>query len=102
VRWSVVVDWWHGRGGRNLAHLHVVVYTRRGCHLCDVAWQQLEKRRKRYRFTMAAVDIDADPALVRRFDAQVPVVEINGDVRFWGRINDVLLDRLLEGESRRR
>jgi hypothetical protein len=41
------------------------------------------------------VDIDADPALRERFTECVPVVEIDGRERFRGRVEPVLLRRLL-------
>ena len=56
-------------------------------------------RRKRYlRSTTcrcARVDIDADPELRQKYDQCVPVVVIDGQERFRGRINEVLLRRLL-------
>ena len=42
------------------------------------------------------IDIDADPALRSRFSTCIPVVEIDGKLRFRGRINEVLLRRLIE------
>lgn len=44
---------------------------------------------------MTTVDIDQDPRLRERFDQCVPVVEIDGKIRFRGKVNPVLLDRLL-------
>jgi hypothetical protein len=41
------------------------------------------------------VDIDADPELQSQFDHCVPVVAIDGKVRFRGRVNPTLLKRLL-------
>ena len=46
------------------------------------------------------VDIDADPDLRARYDTTVPVVAIDGKVRFKGVVNRVLLERLLWAESR--
>jgi hypothetical protein len=47
------------------------------------------------------VDIDQDPELVERFTTCVPVVEIDGRIRFRGRVNAVLLHRLLQADSDR-
>ena len=41
------------------------------------------------------VDIDADPKLRARYDACVPVVVIDGRERFRGRVDELLLRRLL-------
>jgi glutaredoxin len=69
----------------------VVLYTRQGCHLCDDAEQLLVK----YGLRPRLVDIDLDAALRERFDTCVPVVEIDNRIRFRGRIDEVLLRRLL-------
>ena len=70
----------------------VVLYTREGCHLCEDALQLLQK----YRLQPKIVDIDREGGPVReRYDACVPVVMVDGKERFRGRINEVLLRRLL-------
>jgi glutaredoxin len=69
----------------------VVLYTRAGCHLCEEAEQMLAE----HGFRPTIVDIDAGLALRERFDTCVPVVEIDGKIRFRGRVNAVLLRRIL-------
>jgi glutaredoxin len=69
----------------------VVLYTRRGCHLCDDA----EAALARHGLSHVLVDIDADAELQQRYTNCVPVVEIDGKERFRGRVNEVLLRRLL-------
>jgi glutaredoxin len=71
----------------------VVLYTRNGCHLCDDALALLERNG----LTPREVDIDADPELRAAYNECVPVVEINGRVRFRGRVDERLLRRLLDG-----
>ncbi len=73
----------------------VVFYTRQGCHLCDDALALL----KRHGLAPREVDIDADPELRAKFDVCVPVVEIDGRVRFRGRVDERLLRRLLAGRE---
>ncbi|MBA4015964.1 MAG: NrdH-redoxin [Pirellula sp.] len=70
---------------------NVVLYTRNGCHLCDDAAQVLHA----HGLTPQLVDIDADPALRDAHHEWVPVIEIDGVVRFRGRIEPILLRRLL-------
>jgi len=41
------------------------------------------------------IDIDQDSALRERFDTCVPVVEIDGTIRFRGRVDAVLLRRIV-------
>jgi glutaredoxin len=69
----------------------VVIYTRRGCHLCEEAEAMLLRLGLRPRL----VDIDADPSLRERYSDCVPVVEIDGRERFRGRVNEVLLRRIV-------
>ncbi len=71
----------------------VVLYTRRGCHLCEEARELLLA----HQILPTVVDVDGDPHLRERFGTLVPVVEIDGRVRFRGRIEPVLLRRLLHG-----
>jgi hypothetical protein len=83
-----------GKAGRH----RVVLYTRAGCHLCDEARDTLAAQQGRIA-SLTEVDIDGDPSLVERFSTCVPVVEIDGKVRFRGRVNRILLRRLFEAES---
>jgi glutaredoxin len=46
------------------------------------------------------IDIDADPELIRRYGACVPVVAIDGKERFRGSVSPVLLKRLLQSHGR--
>jgi glutaredoxin len=75
--------------------MNVVMYTRAGCHLCDDAQRVLEE----HGLELAVVDIDAVPALRERFTECVPVVEIDGKIRFRGRVEPVLLRRLMSGRD---
>lgn len=68
-----------------------ILYTRQGCHLCDEAHDVLV----RHGLTPRPVDIDADPELASKYNECVPVVVIDGHERFRGRVNEVLLRRLL-------
>lgn len=96
--------WWRAwrqpRGQAGPAPAHVVMYTRRGCHLCEDAWQVLLQAARRHSCRLEAVDIDADPDLRAKYGHEVPVVAVNGRVHFRGRVNPVLLDRTLRAAAR--
>jgi glutaredoxin len=95
--WNWLKSWWR-RKERMTGD--IVMYTRQGCHLCEDAWELLEQARREYGFALRQVDIDEDPQLVRAYGECVPVVAVNGRVRFRGTVNRVLLRRLLEsGEA---
>jgi hypothetical protein len=46
------------------------------------------------------VDVDTDPELAAQYGTEVPVIAVNGKVRFRGAVNPVLLKRLLDAEKR--
>jgi hypothetical protein len=68
--------------------------------LCHTAEALLAKMRLTYPFQLSLVDIDKDAELVRLHNECVPVISVNGQIRFRGIINRVLLERLLQAESR--
>ena len=70
---------------------NAVLYTRKSCQLCDEAKEILEM----YGFSIHEIDIDKQTKLLEKYDTCVPVVEIDGKVRFRGTINEVLLVRLI-------
>jgi len=64
----------------------VTLYTRVGCHLCDVVKDTLDAALRQRAFELTIVDIDTDPALVALYDEEVPVVTINGRKAFKFRV----------------
>src|SRR5262245_50897900 len=90
------LTFWRRKRARTVPDWRVVMYTRAGCHLCDDAWGLLEAARRRYGFALTKVAVDPDPELAARYGLEVPVVEVNGRVRFHGTVNAVLLRRLFE------
>ena len=61
--------------------VEVVVYSRPGCHLCEVAIAQLVAMHgEGYRFELHEVDIESSDLLLRRHLEKIPVVEIDGIV----------------------
>lgn len=91
-------SWWHRRASVPLDHLHFMLYTRQGCHLCEHAYRQLQAAQRRNHFHLETVDVDTLPELAARYGSLVPVVVVNGKLRFRGSVNPVLLDRLLGAE----
>lgn len=78
------------------APVAVTVYTRRECCCCHTAIDLLETFRRKYNLVIELVDVDGDPALVEAHGLSVPVVAIDGKIRFKGVVNPVLLKRLLD------
>lgn len=88
------VAWRPTRPGRRFRSL--VVYSRANCHLCDEAVELLQSYLA-WLPMPREIDIDTNPELRQRFDVEIPVIEIDGKVRFKGRVSELLLRRLIEG-----
>jgi glutaredoxin len=76
--------------------LHLVVYTKPTCPLCDEAYEVLERWQQRYGYSLEARNIEESADLLREHGEWVPVVAVNGRVRFRGRVNEVLLRRIMD------
>ena len=66
----------------------VVVYSRKGCHLCEIVKETLNKLQNRGNFTWHEVDVDSDEQLRSQFTDEVPVVFIDGHKAFKYRMNE--------------
>ena len=86
--------WEPAEPGRRFNSL--VFYTRKNCGLCDEARDVLDAH-SRFLPSPVDVDVDDDPELVEKYGKCVPVVEIDGKVRFRGRVDVSLLRRLIAG-----
>jgi hypothetical protein len=76
------------------------LFTRKNCHLCDDAIAVLMGFQGALP-AIEVVDIDDSRELMRQFGESVPVVEINGKIRFRGAVNGQLLQRLIDAARRR-
>jgi glutaredoxin len=62
----------------------VQLYGRAGCHLCDEARAVVAEVTGELDTGFEEIDVDSDPALVRRYGDEVPVVCVDGaQVAFW-------------------
>ena len=66
----------------------VVLYTRKGCHLCEVVKESLVKLHRHGGFEWREVDVDSDVETRRLYNDEVPVVFINGRKDFKYRMNE--------------
>jgi len=77
----------------------VVVYSRKGCHLCDLVKETLRTVQNEADFRWREVDIDTDPELRRKYTDEVPVVFINGRKAFKYRMGGREFLRVLSGRE---
>jgi len=54
-----------------------IIYSRQGCHLCDVMKNELKSMELAQMGPITMVDIDKDPELAKRFNDLVPVLFVN-------------------------
>jgi glutaredoxin len=73
----------------------VVLYSRPGCHLCDVAREAIEAVRARLPFVFEEVDIERDEALELDYGIRIPVVSVDGEERFEVTVDPDELARLV-------
>jgi len=66
----------------------VVVYSRKGCHLCEIVKETLVKLQRRGGFSWSEIDVDSDDELRRQFTDEVPVVFIDGCKAFKYRMDE--------------
>jgi hypothetical protein len=95
TRQSITVPSWQPSiPGKRFQALTLMVSE--GCHLCEEAAAILAKYQT---WIPPAIerDIHSDPILTERFSTCVPVVMLDGKIRFRGRIQEILLQRLIEG-----
>ena len=56
----------------------VTLYTRPGCHLCEVVREQLEAVRREVDFHIEERNIDDDRSLREQYTDDIPVVAVDG------------------------
>jgi len=71
--------------------MELLLYTRRGCHLCEAVEELLVWQAPAARI----VDVAGDPALEAEFGLRVPVVVVDGRVVAEGRIDEATLTAVL-------
>ena len=60
----------------------VIVYTKEGCHLCERVIAQLEKMNSTHTLEISIQDITSDSNLFERYKEIIPVVSVDGEVKF--------------------
>lgn len=80
----------------------MVLYTRPGCHLCDVARETVLSLRSRLAFAFDEVDIEADEELELEYGIRIPVLEIDGEEAFEVTVDPIQLEEQLAGKERPR
>ncbi len=69
----------------------ILVYHRQGCHLCEQVVASLFQHQQQLGFDIEQIDIDSDPELVAKYNADVPVVVFNDEVIFYHFFDEIAL-----------
>lgn len=80
--------------------LRVVLYSKPGCHLCDVMKAEIKRAGRENRYVLSEVDILSDPELTERFSLSIPVLEIEGRIAFKGSLTADSFNRKLARSTR--
>ena len=70
--------------------IHVLIYSRHGCHLCEVAEKTAKELQSEYSYQLSVEFIDGDPELEKEYGEKVPVIVINGQPHDYWRIDRAL------------
>ncbi len=65
----------------------VTIYSRSGCHLCEVAHQALEGLQRQADFSITQILIDGNSELIEKYGEQVPVIHIDGKPHDYFRVD---------------
>ncbi len=84
--------------------IQVEVYSKPGCHLCEVVMGQLERLRSSHPFELREVNILDTPEHFARYKDEIPVVFIDGRKAFKYHLDEAdflrRLERIRERETR--
>jgi glutaredoxin len=75
--------------------VHLTIYSRPGCHLCDEMKTLVERVGRSERFSLEEVDISGDAELERQYGLEIPVLMVNGRKAAKYRIAEAALRRIL-------
>jgi hypothetical protein len=66
--------------------MHLILYHRADCHLCDEMRAVVEAVGRDVRFALEEVDVDGDATLAAAYGQEIPVLLVNGRKAFKYRV----------------
>lgn len=79
--------------------LNITIYSKKECHLCDIAKEELEDIRREFDFSLKEINIEKDTVAFEKFKHQIPVVEVDGKIISTGKVNGKKIKDLLKQKS---
>lgn len=77
----------------------VTLYTRNGCHLCDMAKNTLKELNLEFDFQLEEVDIEQSDVLIENYGLMIPVVKINGNEVTYGQVDKMFIYEALSRKN---
>ena len=74
---------------------NVTIYSRHGCHLCDVMKEEVSQIQKDLEFTIEIIYIDKNIELEEKYGEQVPVILIDGEIHDFFKLNEARFRKAL-------
>ena len=79
--------------------IKVTVFSRTGCHLCEVALSEINKFHGEFEFQVEEILIDGNPELEKKYGEEVPVILINDKQHDFFRIDPERFRNAMQKES---
>ncbi len=79
--------------------VNVTIYSKKDCHLCDIARDTLIKIQQEFPFSLTEIDIEKDKTAFDKYKYLIPVIEIDDKIVFTYRINENELKNTLRKKS---
>ncbi len=73
----------------------LTIFTKKDCHLCDIAKGTLLGLRREFPFSLNEIDIEKDKQAYEKYKYLIPVLEMDGKIIFTYRINEDELRNIL-------
>lgn len=79
--------------------VRITLYTKRDCPLCDEADRIIRGCIAQRHVVYEQVDITQDPSLQKSYGQTIPVVAIDGNPLFFGKVSAFRLEKILSGQG---
>ncbi|MCX9013077.1 MAG: glutaredoxin family protein [Candidatus Methanoperedens sp.] len=86
----------------NTDMINITIYSKKDCHLCDIARETLLKVRQELPFSLTEIDIEGDVKAFEKYKYLIPVIEIDGEKTFNYSIDETELKKVLRMKSQPR
>ena len=74
----------------------ILVYHRQGCHLCEQVAASLFQHQQELGYEIELIDVDNEPELREKYNADVPVVALGDEVIFYHFFDEIALREALQ------